>query len=177
VQSETDIESDQWLHAPLDSESNRCLGIDIDKTGIKKMQQQSYDVTVGDAQDFVLDETFDVIVAGEIIEHLTNPGGLFKSSKEHLCDGGLLIITTPNPFALVRFFTYISPFHDFQVFKEHVSWFDRTTLKQFAKRYNFIETDYHFPVADSFGITQLFHMMGINKFEDDFIGVYRLRMS
>lgn len=174
VQNEAEIESSQWLHAPLNETSDRCLGIDIDESGIKEMQKEGYDVAVGDAQDFALDETFDVIVAGEIIEHLPNPGGLFESSRARLQDGGLLVVTTPNPFALVRFFTYISPLHEFQVFEEHVSWFDRITLRQFAERYGFTESDYYFPSADSLGITQLLHRMGVEKFEDDFIGVYRL---
>lgn len=174
VQNEAEIENEQWLHEPLDNISNRCLGIDIDEDGIDEMEQQGYEVSVSDAQDFTLEESFDIIVAGEIIEHLSNPGGMFESSKSHLQDGGLLIITTPNPFALVRFFTYISPVHEFRVFNEHVSWFDRITLRQFAKRYGFTESDYHFPAADSSGITQLLHRMGVEKFEDDFIGVYQL---
>lgn len=174
VQQEGKIETDQWLHKPIDDISEYCLGLDINNTGVNEMDQLGYNVKTGDAQDFNISESFDVIVAGEIIEHLSNPGGLFESASAHLKEGGKLVITTPNPFALIRFFTYISPFHEFKVFEEHVAWFDRITLRQLAERYGFTERSYHYPQADSTGLTQLFHKFGVTKFEDDFIGVYQI---
>ena len=42
---------------------------------------------------------FDVVVAGEIIEHLPAPQQLFASARELLRPGGKLVITTPNPYS------------------------------------------------------------------------------
>lgn len=173
VQSEENIETDQWLHASIDEVSDYCLGLDTDKNGISKMESKSYDVVVGDAQDFSLDREFEVIVAGEIIEHIPNPGGMFESAVEHLSNGGNFVITTPNPFSLIRFVTYLSPIHGFDVFEEHIAWYDRITLRQFAARYGFTESDYYYPRADSLGATQIFHKLGVTNLEDDFIGVYK----
>lgn len=47
---------------------------------------------------------FDVMVAGEVIEHLGNPEALLLATRELLKPGGKLIVTTPNPFALWRAF-------------------------------------------------------------------------
>jgi 2-polyprenyl-3-methyl-5-hydroxy-6-metoxy-1,4-benzoquinol methylase len=174
VGNEQTVDSDQWLHSLIHEVSSTCLGVDIDERGIEEMKQEGYDAIVEDAQNLSINERFDVIVAGEIIEHLPNPGGLFESAKDHLCKNGLLIITTPNPFALIRFVTYFSPIHNFSVFEEHVSWFDRITLRQFASRYGFTEKEYHYPLADTLGVTQLLYKLGFEKAEDDFIGVYRL---
>jgi SAM-dependent methyltransferase len=50
----------------------------------------------GDAQDFTTDEKYDLIFAGEIIEHLYNPDGLIASCLLALRPGGHLVLTTPN---------------------------------------------------------------------------------
>jgi SAM-dependent methyltransferase len=42
---------------------------------------------------------YDVAVAGELIEHLPAPQALIDFARDALVPGGLLIITTPNPFA------------------------------------------------------------------------------
>jgi SAM-dependent methyltransferase len=49
-----------------------------------------------DAQDFKVDEKYDLIFAGEIIEHLYNPDGLIASCLLALRPGGYLVLTTPN---------------------------------------------------------------------------------
>ncbi len=45
---------------------------------------------------------FDVIVAGELIEHLDDQGMLFRVAREALAPGGRMILTTPNPYAPMR---------------------------------------------------------------------------
>lgn len=51
----------------------------------------------GDAESLPFkDEIFDVIVAGELIEHLFNPTRFLRDCYRILKDKGILIITTPN---------------------------------------------------------------------------------
>jgi SAM-dependent methyltransferase len=38
-------------------------------------------------------------VAGEVIEHLPNPSSLFAAAASLLAPGGILVVTTPNPYA------------------------------------------------------------------------------
>jgi SAM-dependent methyltransferase len=45
----------------------------------------------------VITEPVDVIVAGEVIEHVMNPGRALESCAEVLKPGGRLILSTPNP--------------------------------------------------------------------------------
>jgi SAM-dependent methyltransferase len=45
---------------------------------------------------------FDLVVAGEIIEHLGAPQALLEFARGLLRPGGQLLLTTPNPFALWR---------------------------------------------------------------------------
>jgi len=42
------------------------------------------------------DETFDVVRAVEIVEHLENPWHLFREAKRVLKHGGVLVFSTPN---------------------------------------------------------------------------------
>jgi len=79
---------------------------------------------------------FDVVVAADLIEHLANPGLFLERCREHLRDGGLLCIVTPNAHslntsakALLGVRAAINP--------KHTSWYDPTTLKQLLARHGF----------------------------------------
>lgn len=39
---------------------------------------------------------FELIIAGELIEHLNNPGLFLERAKFHLVENGRILITTPN---------------------------------------------------------------------------------
>lgn len=51
-------------------------GIDIRKCGPE--------VIIADAQNFNLNKKFDLIVVGEVIEHMSNFQGFFNSCKKHM---------------------------------------------------------------------------------------------
>lgn len=56
-------------------------------------------VITGDATDLVnVQERFDAIVAGEIIEHLPRPIDFLSDCYSLLNSGGRLILSTPNPY-------------------------------------------------------------------------------
>lgn len=64
------------------------------------------DVRLGDISSFETTETFDVVILGEIIEHLdpTIVGALFNRLKSVMKPGALMVITTPNGAGLVNCF-------------------------------------------------------------------------
>lgn len=85
-----------------------------------------------------------MVIAGEIIEHLSNQGIFLENVKRHLKDDdGVLILTTPNSVALVRFLSVLilgsAPTNE-----DHMLWHNFLTLKQLLKRYHMkiIETYY-----------------------------------
>ena len=47
-----------------------------------------------------LGRKFDVIVTGEILEHLPNQGLFLENAERHLKKKGVQILTTPNALAL-----------------------------------------------------------------------------
>jgi 2-polyprenyl-3-methyl-5-hydroxy-6-metoxy-1,4-benzoquinol methylase len=92
-----------WLHAELASISSSCVGLDTEEPGVEEMKRQGYQAFHGrvEAVPQGLRDMgpFDVVVAGEIIEHLEDPSSLFAMAGELLQPGGMLVVTTPNPYA------------------------------------------------------------------------------
>lgn len=93
----------RWLHQHVVDAAAECVGTDYDEAGIKEMREAGYDVVhadiTGDLSPLKARGPFDVVVAGEIIEHLPAPQQLFASARELLRPGGKLVITTPNPYS------------------------------------------------------------------------------
>jgi 2-polyprenyl-3-methyl-5-hydroxy-6-metoxy-1,4-benzoquinol methylase len=129
------IESNLWLHEELTKRFSKVVGIDIKKKEIQELKKIGYDVRYGNAEDFELNEKFDTIVAGELIEHLSNPGKFLDACWNHLKEGGKVILTTPNPF----WFEFIirKNFKRLYVNPEHTAWYDERVLTQLAKRHRF----------------------------------------
>lgn len=91
-----------WNHYFIKSLSKNTLGIDIESDSIKKMQRLGYDVELKDAEKMKFKKKFDVVFAGELIEHLANPGLFLKSAKNTLKKEGIILLTTPNTYSLNR---------------------------------------------------------------------------
>jgi 2-polyprenyl-3-methyl-5-hydroxy-6-metoxy-1,4-benzoquinol methylase len=92
-----------WLHEHLRQTARHVVGVDYEAADIAKMKQEGYDVVEADATNFDLGRKFDVVVAGEIMEHVVNPAGFLQSVKRHLKPGGFLVTSTPNANCLIFF--------------------------------------------------------------------------
>lgn len=126
-----------WLHKAIKEVATEIKGIDIFKEGIDELKARGYSVTHADAQDYNLDEKFDVIVAGDIIEHIDNVGGFIRSCKLHMHQDSHLLISTPNVWSARKIFKFlISKNGEIDINPEHVHWLCPTTLKQSLLRYD-----------------------------------------
>src|SRR3989344_3969940 len=76
-----------WVHDFLRENAKNVTGIDILEDDIKKLKWQGYDVHCMNAEKFNFNKKFDVIFAGELIEHLSNPGLFLEKCKKHLKKG------------------------------------------------------------------------------------------
>ena len=112
------------------------VGLDLDSEGVEVLKQRGYNAVCGDVHVVDLDRKFDTIIAGEIIEHLDNPGQFLCNMFRHLKPGGRLVVSTPNPFYAKqrgKIWRHGLP----QVHEEHTCWFDPITLNHLLNRSGF----------------------------------------
>lgn len=83
--------SDEWPY-----EITCC---DLDEPALRKIGEESphFKRVISDATDLPFpDGEFDALYAGEIMEHVIDPGGAVREWKRVVRPGGLMIVTTPN---------------------------------------------------------------------------------
>lgn len=107
------------------------------------MRAEGYAAIAGDATDFSLDEAFDFIVAGEVIEHLPCPGKFLACALRHLKPGGELILTCPNANCLLYFIENCLLGYELDN-SDHVSLFTPTTLRVMLRKCGFEAKSFHF---------------------------------
>lgn len=96
-----------WLHRQLVRVSTRCVGVDVLPDEVDALRGQGYDVRCHDLTSGPLDDRFDVIVLGEVVEHLDAPVALLASAREMLRPAGRVVLTTPNPYMLHRVWKHL----------------------------------------------------------------------
>ena len=145
VQHKADYEQkEEWLYGNLKEVASDLIGVDIVEKEVKKLQKKGYNIIVENAESMRLEKEFDVITAGEVIEHLSNLGLFLENMHHHLNSEGVLIITTPNAFAF-RYQIRHLLFGKVIPNPQHTFYFDFFTLKEICERHSFkIESWYYF---------------------------------
>lgn len=139
----TDVEPSQrvklaehTLHYRLTGQAD-VLGVDYSKEAIQYYRDEGVfnNVIFGDAenlQDLECDENFEVIIAGDVIEHLGNPGRMLDGMRRFCDEKTILVLTTPNAFGLMGFLRYFRG--SFREGEEHVMSFNEQNLTNLLKR-------------------------------------------
>ena len=115
------------LHQQLTPVCKSLLGVDTDVEGVRLMEKAGFHVICDNITSMQLKQKFDVIIAGEVIEHLLNPGLALKNLGTHLTHDGRLVLTTCNPF-YYRQQSKILRRGKIQVHQEHTAWYDPVTI-------------------------------------------------
>lgn len=96
-----------WLREAQECSQGRiyCYGIDVDSSAIEVAKQNvpSGNFVVGNIYNEFKDIKFDIIMIGDVVEHVLDPHKLLSFLySEKLAPGGVLIIKTPNYGSLGR---------------------------------------------------------------------------
>lgn len=136
---------DSFLHLKVRQAARELVGLDVNREQVEKLQEQGFDIILGDAESANLGRTFEVILAGELLEHLSNPGLFLENMHRHLERDGALIITTPNRTSLFSLL-YVLLHSEAQAYTKpmpgHVLCMDMESLKTLAGRHGFTVKDY-----------------------------------
>ena len=130
------IEKGELLHEQLAKQATRLCGIDVDGVGVSLLQSYGfkdlYIVTPDQASPTT--ELFDIVLAGEVLEHVSNPGEFLDKYMKNIEATGAVILTVPNAFCLTtifRLFVGVETVHE-----DHVAYYSYSTLKRLLQRSN-----------------------------------------
>jgi cyclopropane fatty-acyl-phospholipid synthase-like methyltransferase len=137
----------RWLHDHVRKAARSVLGLDYEQAEVEKLIREGYNAVAADATRFDLGKKFDVVVAGELIEHLLNVGGFLTSVRAHLRPEGRLVLTTPNAICLAYFLENLLVGRELDNL-DHSGLYTPTTLRTLLGKHGFeIEAVVH--VAES----------------------------
>ena len=123
------------MHGKILQEASNCIGVDILSDDIEKLRTKGLNVKCVDFQVSSWEEKFDVIVLGEILEHLDAPGYCLRNISNMLNKDGIIVVTVPNPYFLTSIIKNCFTSSRYCDNIDHVMWFDPVTLQSLAKRH------------------------------------------
>jgi 2-polyprenyl-3-methyl-5-hydroxy-6-metoxy-1,4-benzoquinol methylase len=135
----------QSLHAVLTDVASACTGIDLDGKAICELRNHGVFLNVIEGDVERLGDlppqlaNFDIVIAGDIIEHLSNPGLMLEGVKSRMKPDGRLVISTPNSFGIASWIRVLTG--RFREGAQHVLCFNPITLSQLLERHSYeVET-------------------------------------
>lgn len=143
------IDKKMLLHFDIEKRAREVYGLDFDQEGLDVLAAAgSTNLFQGDLEKLEQLEdlgTFDVVIAGEMIEHLNNQGMFLRGVQRFLRPGSQLLITTINAYGASRIIQYalrgkggkVEPVHP-----DHVAYYSYSTLKLLIERAGFVLDDF-----------------------------------
>jgi hypothetical protein len=150
-QLEEKLAAGAWLHARLCEVASSVVGIDRAEEGVRWAIEAGFAARAADAQSpasvSALElEPAEVVIAGELIEHLDAPGPFLRAMHELVAADGRLVLTTPNAYRLLNHVS--SPLGLEFVHPDHTAWHSPRTLRRLVERHGWRVEDvgyYHTP--------------------------------
>jgi hypothetical protein len=138
------IDGGNLLHTRIRAVAKKTYGVDIDEPAMEIYQAMTgdsrfsrLDIESDDAPAPAIDEAFDLIVFGETLEHLRNPGlalGRLRALSANN-PGCVLLTTVPNAFSTVGFVAASRGFE--LVHPEHYAYYSPVTLRNLLAAHGF----------------------------------------
>jgi len=139
-----ELNSEYWLHGELVRHFPEVVGIDVNRQNVETLLSMGMtNLLVYSAENFCLNREFDSVVAGELIEHLSNPGLFLRCAAKHLAINGRIVISTPNPFSLLNSLYALCKFPKTCQNPEHTCWFCVATFQELTGREGLRVLEWH----------------------------------
>ena len=135
------IDNQELLHFKLAAVAKEIIGLDIDREGIEILSKlmPNYTFVVHSAENLdscpeIAKQRFDVIVAADVIEHMSNIGLFLEGVTNLLEPQGKLLIATPQSFSIKRMIPMLFMGYEY-VHYDHIAYFSVATLSRLLSRY------------------------------------------
>ncbi|HXY92580.1 MAG TPA: methyltransferase domain-containing protein [Acidimicrobiia bacterium] len=144
--ADANTEAGAWLHAHLDRAAQELVGLDVDAPGVERARSQGYHAFAVDCRDTAAVQALgipkgEVVVAGEVIEHLDDAGAFLEGLHALVVDDGVLVVTTPNAVGWVNAFASLA---NYEVnHPDHVTMFTCRTLDAMLRRHGWEPIEHH----------------------------------
>ena len=92
------------------ADGNDVVGVDVDKDALGEAEKLGIRTQWADVEERLPfdDATFDVVVAGELLEHMRDPEHVVAEARRILVPGGRLVGSVPNAFRLLNRFRFLA---------------------------------------------------------------------
>lgn len=129
------------LYAILQEEASGLYGMDPDGASLAVMRNVGFNHLYEDNAEHLnklnIDETFDIVLAGDLLEHGTRPDAMLDGIKRFMnLTSGRFVVSPPNAFGLhfqIRRWTATYSEHP-----EHVCFFSPETLQHLLEQHGYI---------------------------------------
>jgi SAM-dependent methyltransferase len=124
---------------------HHVVGLDVDVEAVRRANAAGIDARAQDLNRDALtfpDASFDVVVAGEVLEHLQWPEAVVRDIHRVLRPNGRFFGTVPNAFRLrnrVLFFLG----RDFEVDPTHLHWFSPASMRKLLVDFREVDIEFH----------------------------------
>ena len=124
---------------------NRVVGVDVDRDALQRAAERlSIETVWADVEERLpfADDAFDVVVAGELLEHLADPEATIAEVSRVLRPGGRFVGSVPNSFRLKNRLSFLAGRHP-EPDPTHLQLFTTERLRALLERwFAHVEIDY-----------------------------------
>lgn len=149
------IKHGKWLHKLITENTKKCIGVDTDKEAIDFLKTEIGCENVvcnnilTDHISEIENEEWDVIVIGEVLEHIDNPIAFLTAlRKKYPNNIKTLILTVPNAFSISNFTSCFKGYE--YINTDHRYWFSPYTLSKILTLSGFTPEEFTFA---QYGVT------------------------
>ncbi|MFO0546923.1 MAG: methyltransferase domain-containing protein [Polyangiaceae bacterium] len=124
--------------------SHEIRGLDVDPEAVRRARENGLDAREHDMNRGPLpfdEASFDVVVAGEVIEHLQWPQLVVEEIFRVLRPGGFLFGSVPNAFRLRNRVLFLLG-REFEIDPTHLHWFSPASMRQLLGKFHGVDVDF-----------------------------------
>ncbi|MBN1200109.1 MAG: hypothetical protein JXA23_12200 [Bacteroidales bacterium] len=159
---ESKLAKNQWLHKRLMDVTDQCIGIDLNEEAVNFVKEKigidkvyTYNLTESPPFSEITNHAWDLMILGEIIEHIDNPVLFLKILKEKYgsCVRSL-VITAPNAFRFKNSKAFLTK--EEYINSDHRYWFTPYTLAKIGIRAGWTPLRYEYADGTNYPLRLLF---------------------